>query len=148
MKTWTTVDKSSWPKRGPWDTEPDKAQWIGEAGLDCLIVRNHGGALCGYVGVPPSHPLFEKSYNDAAVSVHGGLTFADRCADTTDESQHICHIPQEAMHAEVWWFGFDCSHYDDLSPSYNFGLSDQTYKSFDYVKREVEQLAQQLKELT
>ena len=53
MKTFKTKDKTNWPSRGPWDNEPDKAQWIDEAsGYDCLIVRGGGGALCGYVGVP------------------------------------------------------------------------------------------------
>lgn len=54
-----TMDKSKW-NRGPWDSEPDKKQWQDEAtGLPCLIVRNRMGALCGYVGVPESHPLFK-----------------------------------------------------------------------------------------
>lgn len=38
-----------------WDQEPDRKHWV-QQGLDCLIVRNLMGALCGYVGVPPSHP--------------------------------------------------------------------------------------------
>lgn len=62
-KEWTTIDKSEWD-RGPWDDEPDKVQWVDEvAGLDCLIVRNRGGALCGYVGVPGGHPLFGVGYS-------------------------------------------------------------------------------------
>lgn len=81
MKTieYRTVDKSKW-ERGVWDAEPDKMQWLDEAtGLPCLITRNHGGAWCGYVGVPPEHPAHGKDYNDVDVSVHGGLTFANRC---------------------------------------------------------------------
>jgi len=78
-----TRDKSAWGG-GPWDDEPDKVQWIDkETDLDCLIVRNRGGALCGYVGVPPSHPWFEKGYDDVDVSVHGGLTFSDTCNEST-----------------------------------------------------------------
>jgi hypothetical protein len=81
-----TVDKSTWP-RGAWDQEPDKVQWIDEAtGLDCLIVRNGGGALCGYVGVGPSHPSHQQDYNDVDVDVHGGLTFSDTCADASREN--------------------------------------------------------------
>lgn len=59
------VDKSGWPP-GPWMNEPDRKQWMDEeTKLPCLIVRNGGaGNLCGYVGVPPSHPLYGKCYSD------------------------------------------------------------------------------------
>lgn len=57
-------DKASWGP-GPWHDEPDKIQWVDEeTGLDCLIVRNHGGALCGYVGVPDGHPAYGVGYSD------------------------------------------------------------------------------------
>lgn len=64
MKTieYTTIDKSTWGP-GPWQEEPDKIQYVDEAtGLPCLIVRNGPtiGALCGYVGVLPGHPLHGK----------------------------------------------------------------------------------------
>src|SRR5215510_304522 len=79
------VDKSDW-QRGEWDGEPDKIQWPDEAtGLPCLIVRGPIGALCGYVGVPTSHPLHGKNYDDCHVDVHGGLTFAHGCAEITRE---------------------------------------------------------------
>lgn len=75
-----TVDKSQWGN-GPWQSEPDKKQWRdAETGFPCLIVRGPSGALCGYVGVPRSHPAFEKDYNDVDVEVHWGLTFASKCA--------------------------------------------------------------------
>lgn len=71
---------------GPWNNEPDKAQWVDDAtGLDCLIVRNHGGALCGYVGVPEGHPAYGKDYDTVDVLVHGGLTFASLCAEGVEE---------------------------------------------------------------
>lgn len=76
---YSTFDKSEWP-HGPWMSEPDKKQWQDEeTGLPCLIVRNHFGALCGYVGVSESHPLYGKDYDAPDVEVHGCLTFADSC---------------------------------------------------------------------
>lgn len=61
---WRTADKSTWGP-GSWHDEPDKAQWTDEAtGLPCLIVRNHSGSLCGYVGVPETHPWHGKGYSD------------------------------------------------------------------------------------
>lgn len=42
------IDKSSWP-RGPWDGEPDYAEFVAH-GLDCEIMRSpRYGHLCGYV---------------------------------------------------------------------------------------------------
>jgi len=98
---WSTVDKSTWGE-GPWQREPDKRQWKDKAtGLPCLIVRGPAGALCGYVGVAPDHPLHGKGYSEdkvfpcddecsedwhyhcsvaCRVTVHGGLTFADSCS--------------------------------------------------------------------
>ena len=59
------VDKTEYEIRGSWDNEPDKIQWEDEeTKLPCLIVRGPLGALCGYVGVDESHPLFEKDYSD------------------------------------------------------------------------------------
>src|SRR5690606_3996986 len=41
-----------------------KIQWVDEAtGLDCLMVRNSGGAWCGYVGVSEGHPLYGVEYS-------------------------------------------------------------------------------------
>lgn len=145
MQTWKNTDKSEW-ENGPWMDEPDKAQWI-HAGLDCLIVRGPGGALCGYVGVPESHPGFERDYDEVNVDVHGGLTFADKC-QPSEEGDHrgICHTEENAANAVVWWLGFDCAHSGDLCPKYDRLYLDATYKTFAYVKRETERLADQLSE--
>lgn len=146
MKTWTTKDKSEWPK-GEWDDEPDKAQWIDEkTGLDCLIVRNGSGALCGYVGVPAANKNFEVEYDDVRsngewLEVHGGLTFSDKCKPSDDESTGICHAGDIANDI-VWWLGFDCAHSGDILPKLDFSFSPlDSYCNFDYVKREVTNLA-------
>ena len=148
MLTWHTKDKSSWGE-GPWMEEPDKAQWIGEAELDCLIVRGPSGALCGYVGVPESHPFFGKDYNAVdTVDVHGGLTFSDKCHPTEDPAKHICHIGELAANKEVWLLGFDCAHSGDYCPDcgMRFGIRGfEQYRNFNYVQREVEVLGWQLK---
>ena len=152
MKTWQNVDKSEWGD-GPWQNEPDKAQWD-HAGFDCLIVRGPSGSLCGYVGVPPSHPLHGKGYDqcygeDWDLDVHGGLTFADSCAETEEEDKHICH--KDGICEDVWWLGFDCAHSGDLSPKYHERYSElawpgETYKDFAYVKHQTESLARQLEQ--
>lgn len=136
------IDKSTWPQ-GPWHDEPDRLQWQ-HAGYACLIVRvPHSGHLCGYVGVDSSHPYFGKEYGECNVDVHGGLTYSDKCQGS------ICHIPEPGMPDEVWWLGFDCAHLGDACPCYDYrriGPMDH-YRSVEYVKRETESLARQLREI-
>jgi hypothetical protein len=168
IKEYRTVDKSEWP-RGEWDQEPDKVQWPDpETGLPCLIVRGPSGALCGYVGVPDTHPWHGKEYGaaigdctdlcdedyhshriDSQIRVHGGLTFSDACANSADESRHICHVPEPGEPDHVWWFGFDCAHSGDLCPQREryFSSGYEYYKNIDYVRREVTKLAKQLAEV-
>lgn len=135
------VDRSGWPS-GPWDSEPDREHWVDEAtGLDCLIVRNRAGGLCGYVGVPQGHPWYGVEYDSIpeCPEVHGGLTYSDHC------SGHICHTPAEAANEPVWWIGFDCVHSGDRYPSErerNEWYSQ--YRTIAYVRNECVQLAAQV----
>lgn len=173
--------EKKWPA-GEWDGEPDKMQWPDEVtGLPCLIVRGPMGALCGYVGVADGHMLYGKEYGankvfscddvcddgedsyhyacspQSHLHVHGGITFSDFCAETTDESKHICHVAAHGEPARVWWFGFDCGHHGDWSPidaKYEverggcFARSGgSVYRTIDYVKHECSQLAKQLAEI-
>jgi hypothetical protein len=157
MQTWRNVpdaERVEWGE-GPWQHEPDKAQWIDPAtGLDCLIVRNFGGALCGYVAVPAGHPLHGKEYDaapdEAHHAAHGGLTFSNGCDHSKDPARGICHIPAPGRSDDVWWLGFDCSHHTDLSPGQAAryarrgmsGLFDQgEYRDFDYVQQRCAKLA-------
>lgn len=152
------IDRSGWPS-GEWDGEPDKLVWIDTASdLDCMIHRNRMGGLCGYVAVPPGHPLHGSGYHAAdgeadeveSIEVHGGLTYADACADDGT----ICHVPAEGRPHDVWWFGFDCGHAWDIMPGMvaieaQFKYHDPrqgSYKNIAYVTAECERLARQLKE--
>ena len=156
-KQWTTVDKSGWKLRGEWDAEPDKMQWQDEAtGLPCLIVRGPSGALCGYVGVAEGHKFYEADYDavmftdadgdEVYPEAHGGLTFANFCAETNDESKHICHVPGPGEPAKVWWLGFDCAHSGDFCQSYDRDYMGgySSYKDLAYVQSYCRKLAAQL----
>lgn len=158
MKTleYTYVDRSAWHPDAQYlcAGEPDKIQFQDEAtGMPCLIVRGPAGALCGYVGVNPDHPLYEKEYEYADVDVHGGLTFSSFCHESED-GRGICHIPDVGEERKVWWFGFDCAHSCDLTPKYDFDENGQSrygdgyssYRDIRYVKGEVIRLAAQLKD--
>jgi hypothetical protein len=139
---------------GPWENEPDKVQYYdSEFDFTCLIVRNHMGSLCGYVGIPEGHPLYGKDYSSFPfIEVHGGITYSDFC----QKSGHICHIPFPGEPDNVWWVGFDCSHAWDVVPQLqktlnDFGrpelLRDGFYKDIDYVKNEIKDLCRQLSEI-
>jgi hypothetical protein len=155
-RSYTTIDKSDWP-RGSWDNEPDKEQWIDETtGFDCLAVRHpSGGHWCGYVGVPPGHAVHGLDYDRVAVpsddesawpDVHGGLTFASLCQDGDDEARGVCHVPLPGRPDAVWWLGFDCAHSGDMSPGHcrDFGDPHDVYRSLPYVRAECASLAGQL----
>lgn len=165
-------NKATWGD-GPWQDEPDRIYWVDEkTGLPCLIRRAPSGALCGYVGITTGHPWHEIDYMlctlsppcsesycehrpDGQVDVHGGLTYAAGCDGNKETG--ICHVPEPDEPDEAWWFGFDCSHYQDLAPAYEArnrerGLSplseDQAYRDVDYVRSEVLRLAEQLAAVT
>ena len=148
---------------GPWQHEPDLVEWRHPAsGYPCLIVRGTMGALCGYVGLAPDHPLHGKEYGAEepaldTLHVHGGLTFSDAC----HEGGHICHVAQPGEPDTVWWLGFDCNHSGDYDPAGKAILKGlmggiesplesigyYTYRDLAYVRGEVESLAAQLKAL-
>jgi len=157
------MDRSGWSS-GLWDTEPDKVQWVDTTtGLDCLLVRNRRGTLCGHVGVGPGHPWHGAKYGyghsigpkvdadcerycdhnpDALVKVHGGLTYSDRGQPSDNPAEGICHVPEPGRPEDVWWFGFDCAHAGDPVP----GLRScgGRYWTLDMVADEVRSLARQL----
>jgi hypothetical protein len=138
------LDKTDWGP-GPWHDEPDKLQWIDDAtGFDCLIVRANSGALCGYVGVGPGHPLHGSDYCEVDVDVHGGLTYSAGC-DEGRQDRGICHVPAPGRPADVWWLGFDCAHFRDVRPADDAVLArDGAYRSIEYVRAECRKLARQL----
>lgn len=134
------LDRTGW-EAGPWDGEPDRMEWRDEAtGLPCLIVRGQVGALCGYVGVPPSHPWHGVEYDAIDADVHGGLTYASKCHGT------ICHVPAPGESDDVWWLGFDCAHAGDIVPGstrWSLPFRGDVYRDVAYVRGEVARLAAQ-----
>lgn len=60
--------------------------------------------------------------------------------------QGICHVVP-GKPDNVWWFGFDCAHSGDYSPSFGRvvpSIRADSYKDLAYVQHEVTKLAQQL----
>jgi hypothetical protein len=163
------VDKSAWGD-GPWQSEPDRVDWI-HTGLACLALRHPDhGHWCGYVGVPREHPLYGSKWEDGLpLDCHGGVNYAAPC-----DGSDICHVPAAGMPDDVWWFGSDFGHIRDLSPGCNARLREalaaspdapwasvfrrelegepdflrEVYRELPYVRAEVERLAEQLAALT
>jgi hypothetical protein len=157
--------------RGTWDTEPDRDEFMHRE-LHCLALRGPFGSWCGYVAVPVGHPLYGIAYHGAmnwepkdevqrrifergkqirekngkvavgkapeeVFDIHGGLTYSGA-------SDGMRGIEGDGR----WWFGFDCSHYGDLSPAlaaYGSALyEDAEYRDLEYVRRETRRLADQI----
>lgn len=162
MKTYTFPERRV-PVPGPWDDEPDKAQWIDpDTELDCLTVRNgHSGSWCGYVGVLPGHKWHGVEYDKLGEypDVHGGLTYSNFCMEGAEEGPGVCHVPAPGRPANVWWLGFDCAHAFDLMPTMEARMAElwktvedihpdpypKAYRTFEYVRGECADLARQIK---
>jgi len=150
---YTTMDRSDWGE-GAWQDEPDKKQWQDkDTKLPCIAVRNRTGNWCGYVGITEEHPCYKQGYNDVLeVEVHGGLTFSDSCRKDGPQESSICHIPEGEETDKIWWLGFDCSHYNDISPKLlafekEFMLPEAEYRTLIYIEAECKKLARSLQEL-
>jgi hypothetical protein len=119
----------------PWLSEPLEHLFESHGFVCFARRRTEIDTWCGYIYIPMTHPLFGIHYDDAELTVHGGLTYSDR-------------------EGEAWCFGFDCAHYMDLRPDSkmfydeldNNPFADATWKSLDFVINELDYLAKQLKE--
>lgn len=102
-----------------WQKEPNQLSFIYK-GYHCHIKRNPGlGILLGYVQVLSKAPEEPLNLN---LDCHGGLTFEG-----------------ESEGQDGYWIGFDCGHCVDLMPWVH-----RTYKSIDFVQRNIEGLVDQL----
>jgi hypothetical protein len=150
METLNWMDKSFWAE-GEWQQEPDRIEWV-YLDFPCLIVRQDGGWLCGYVGIPPTHPYYGKDMLDneiKEIQVHRKITLSE-ISQQSDDPRAVCYrlLPN---YDNYWWIGFDCCHSEDALPImmnfYRFQDS-ASYKNVEFVKNEVEYLARELNSKT
>jgi hypothetical protein len=103
---WTSDEKIKWLGYGEWIEECDvtEFEYLGYQALVMRVMKRElycphagyfGGHLCGYVGIPETHPYFRKKELD--IDGHHGITF------------------NEAH--EEHWIGFDCGHTGDYIPT-------------------------------
>jgi len=156
--------------------EADKIAWRDPAtGYECIVLRDvEQRFLRGYVGIPPSHPLYGYSHDaipaDLGIEIHGGLTYGAACEVPAQretwikgEAVRICHttirpkvrklVPgtnatDHKPHDDAWWLGFACNHPGDViprrGPSRVIDGVRPVYRDDDYVVTEVLNLAAQL----
>lgn len=148
--------------------------WITKAGYRAIITFVHGSHHCGYVEIPKKHPLHGIGYSDRSeklralwekakegptgnrgpivmflsalddtdtprpdyvFNVHGSLTFSGPGSDG---------YPAQS---DGWWYGFDCNHDGDASKAGWRWNSGGVFRDEEYVTRECEKLAEQLREV-
>ena len=150
----------------PWETEPDELDFESHD-LPCRLRRGPLGAWCGYVGIPPDHPLHGVEYSDHAPCLDkywqerkerplGNCGIIP--AITADLESPSVDIVIE-VHGSItwsnnahafgrpdglWWFGFDCSHVGDFAPEGEFYSPEDIYRTMPYARGECEALAGQL----
>lgn len=164
----TPCDKTSWLP-GPWQDEEDLASWQDTlTGYRLAMLRHpHFGHWCGYVKLPPSHPLCSLSYSaqvpappDLAnrpvdIDALGAITvfcssikLSPDLSQASIDLQFPCH--GGLTYSDGPWFGFDCSHSHDLAPGMDAKMKElgcpierpwQTYRDAPYVRGVLTQLA-------
>lgn len=131
------VPREGWAP-GPWDEEPDRVDWIDEdTGYPCLVTRHYfTGNLCGYVAVPPGHPLHGVAWGEDATAglyAHRGVNYSAPCMEVGEmpagawegsRELLVCHVPEPGQPDDVWWFGFDCGHAFDSQPGRDARMRD------------------------
>lgn len=139
------MDKTNWP-RGEWIDEPDYLEWTDkETGYICIIKRVES-TLEGYVGIPINHVYLTMEDDEDSlhsfhydIDVHGGISRAEYNEYRT-----------------IYFLGFDCGHLSDFIPYGKLREGDghvyrsfgrpQDYRNIEYVKNEIYNLINQLKE--
>lgn len=127
------------PFAGPWSSEPDgPVFWVDETtGYECAAARNGSYVWCGYVRSTAPQGQ-SASYDNLDVHVHGGLTYGGT------------RFPEHGG----FWYGFDCAHSGDYIPSMHkyYDRIDRRkdtvisqYRTLEFVKKECESVARQLK---
>lgn len=99
------VFKLDWPEND-WDKAATELasgtivrDWV-EDGLRCIIMRGPA-SFNAYIGLPESHPLAGKDYDNIPVDCHGGLTFSQK--------------GDGPFPVGYWWYGWDYTHLGDRS---------------------------------
>lgn len=106
-------------------------QFWEHAGLTCALRHGAFGCPCGYVLLPPQHPLHKVEHGDerlCELDVHGGVTWSS-WFDDFGEGPHL------------WAIGFDTAHAGDFYVAYP---DCKPLWDDEHARAETERLADQL----
>lgn len=105
-------------------------------GLRCVVIFQDMGHRCGYVGIQKNNCLYGKSCNDYLeikkediedYKISGVFPLLGSILDDDEririDTYFECHggitysgggeNSKYPVESDLWWFGFDCAHYDD-----------------------------------
>lgn len=108
-------------------------------GFECYVMRNPVFLnLNGYVRIPETHPLYKVNYYDFTydLDIHGGLSYSES-------------FLLQNGYDTGWYIGFDCAHFGDYLPNFNYVFQDYecdelVYRTMEYVENELKRLVDQL----
>lgn len=106
------------------------------AGYKCVVTFGVIGHRCDYVGIPKSHSLYGKDYQEhldikktdiGDREISGVFPLLGACLDEDEririEAYFQCHggitfadggeNSKYPIESDLWWFGFDCAHAGD-----------------------------------
>ena len=131
----------AYSKGEPWTDDiekyPAKEYVFNFEGYICIAKRMPEWNWNGYIKLPSNHPYTGKNYDDVPVTVHEGLTYSKENIFGFD----TYHLSCDLVPGDIVYY---CR-----SPTFvvrNFE-GQPTYKTLDFVKKELEKLASQFKKL-
>jgi len=138
-----------------------------------LVVYEHDTLeiMCGYVGVPPEHPLYEIDYTQCIQGCPGeesssewkreqnlrdfpciwkGHKYPANIFEVHGELTAASHagVSDSVWKEKFWYFGFDCGHLWDIVPGLQVLIPPSpgaTYKDATYAAAEMFKLHEQMK---
>lgn len=91
----------------PYQEDFNAVQVLSE--MPAVAIRTWAGHWCGYVGLSLYETEDSMDNYKLFPTVHGGITFTSHCP----LRDSCVGLPN----ANLWWIGFDCGHYGDMSPN-------------------------------
>ena len=99
------------------------------------VIINRGTHPTAYIGIPKTHPYYNKPYDTIDIRCHGGLTFAEK-----DFNFNPIDVKN------IWWVGWDYSHGDDYAGYFdeNKQIGKGRKWTTDEIRKEVMNVIKQL----
>jgi len=98
---------------------------------------------CGYVGIPKSNPLYRKISNFGGNVSYKAHTLVEEVLDIYAHGGITFTGHMKEWDKDYFFIGFDCAHMGDASGIKEIEVGN-TFKSWDYVKKELDSLYKNL----